>query len=166
MRYIMLGLLFSFYIFVIVCIIVCYSMCAFAWLHVSMFLPFYDNKHACLLVCIWTLCVLMVQFAYFHLCLCEIFARCCICVCVQCCQVGEWALRCITRKWEMSNGGWNGNLRWSELTWRWSSLPQGHELSVTAGVSMLFPGPLAQVRQRRRVREGNSERNRVTYFHS
>lgn len=34
-------------------------------------------------------------------------------------------------------------------------LPRGHELSLTAGVIMLFPGPLAQVRQRRRVRGTN-----------
>lgn len=45
-----------------------------------------------------------------------------------------------------------GNLRWSDLTWRRSWLPQGQELSVTAGVSMLFPGPLAQVRQKTSAR--------------
>lgn len=46
--------------------------------------------------------------------------------------------------------GWGGNPRRSDLTWRRSPLPRGHELSLTAGVIVLFPGPLKQVRQRRR----------------
>lgn len=63
-------------------------------------------------------------------------------------------------------GGWNGNLRWSDLTWRWSWLPRGHGPSFTEGVIVLFPGPLAQVRQRRWVWGENSKRNRAECFFS
>lgn len=58
-------------------------------------------------------------------------------------------------------GGWGGNLRRPDLTWRRSRLPWGHELSLTAGVIMLFPGPLARVTQWRWVRGAN--RNRVWF---
>lgn len=39
----------------------------------------------------------------------------------------------------------------------------GHELSISAGVIMLFPGPLAQVRQRRRVRGANSKQSLICF---
>lgn len=62
--------------------------------------------------------------------------------------------------------GWGGNPRWSDLTWRRSPLPRGHELSLTAGVIVLFPGPLTQVRQRRRVHRANRNRVWLVFTHS
>lgn len=62
--------------------------------------------------------------------------------------------------------GWDGNLRWSDLTWRQNGLPWGHELSLTTGESVLFPGPLAQVRQRRRVQGGNTTTNSNVFVHT
>lgn len=101
------------------------------------------------------------------------FAKRCIYVRARCLSGGRVSLkvyyekmRGVVGRQEMNEGGWDGNLRWSDLTWRRSWLPRGHELSLTAGVSVLFPGPLAQVRQRGQVREGNRKRNRVMFFHT
>lgn len=63
-------------------------------------------------------------------------------------------------------GGSGGNSRRSDLTWRRSWLPLGHGLSLSTGISVLFPGPLAQVRQRRWVSDGNRKRNIVMFFHT
>lgn len=62
--------------------------------------------------------------------------------------------------------GWGGNPRRSDLTWRRSPLPRGHELSLTAGVIVLFPGPLTQVKQRRRVRRVNRNRVWLVFTHT
>lgn len=62
--------------------------------------------------------------------------------------------------------GWGGNPRWSDLTWRRSPLPRGHELSLNPGVIVLFPGPLKQVRQRRRVHRANRNRVWVVFTHT
>lgn len=62
--------------------------------------------------------------------------------------------------------GRGGNPRRSDLTWRRSPLPRGHEPSLTAGVIVLFPGPLTQVRQRRRVRRANRNRVWLAFTHT
>lgn len=137
----------------------------------SINVPFHDTEHVHMSVCP------VHSFKFLHNVLHPLvtWGNCCqtfhICVYVQCCQSEPEGT--LGRKWERDEakagdewGGWNGNLRRSDLTWRRSWLPRGHELSLMAGVSVLFPGPLAQVRLRRRVREGNGKRNRVMFFHT